>query len=49
MALRLYGELAAIGWSHPTVTRTRSTGVAAGEEILHWLRETISGNVHKHP
>lgn len=32
-----HGELAAIGWSHPTVTRTRSSGIAAGAEILHWL------------
>ena len=32
-----HGELAATGWSHPTVARTRQTGVAAGEEILRWL------------
>ena len=32
-----HGELAATGWSHPTVTRTRSVGVAAGAEILRWL------------
>lgn len=39
----------ATGWTHPTVTRARSTGVAASEEILHWLLVTTSGNVHKHP
>lgn len=32
-----HGELAATGWSHPTVARTRTTGAAAGEEILRWL------------
>jgi PELOTA RNA binding domain len=32
-----HGELAASGWSHPTVTRTQATGVSAGEEILRWL------------
>ncbi|MGH3867590.1 MAG: HAD family hydrolase [Pseudonocardiaceae bacterium] len=32
-----HGELAAIGWSHPTVARTQTTGVCAGEEILRWL------------
>ncbi len=32
-----HGELAATGWSHPTVTRTQASGVSAGEEILRWL------------
>jgi hypothetical protein len=32
-----HGELAATGWSHPTVARTQATGVCAGEEILRWL------------
>jgi mRNA-degrading endonuclease toxin of MazEF toxin-antitoxin module len=35
-----HGELAATGWSHPTVARTRQTGLAAGEEILRWLCTT---------
>ncbi|MBV9728958.1 MAG: HAD family hydrolase [Pseudonocardiales bacterium] len=37
-----HGELAATGWSHPTVTRTRTTGVRAGEEILRWLHATAT-------
>jgi hypothetical protein len=37
-----HGELAAIGWSHPTVARTRTTGVRAGEEILRWLHATAT-------
>ncbi|MGB6165604.1 MAG: HAD family hydrolase [Pseudonocardiaceae bacterium] len=32
-----HGELAATGWSHPTVARTQASGVRAGEEILRWL------------
>ena len=28
-----HGELAATGWSHPTVARTQASGVGAGEEI----------------
>ena len=37
-----HGELAATGWSHPTVTRTRTTGVRAGEEILRCLHATAT-------
>jgi hypothetical protein len=33
-----HGELAASGWSHPSVVMTHSAGAAAGDEILRWLR-----------
>jgi hypothetical protein len=39
-----HGELAATGWSHPTVARTRQTGLAAGAEILRWLCATAAAH-----
>lgn len=33
-----HGELFDQGWSAPTVVTTAASGIAAGEEIVHWFR-----------
>lgn len=36
-----HGELSATGWSAAHVHRTRTSGVAAGAEIVHWLTTQV--------
>lgn len=37
-----HGELQDIGWQHPTVTVTATSGILAGEEILTWFHRTTT-------
>lgn len=37
-----HGELHDIGWQHPTVTVTTTSGILAGEEILTWFHHNTA-------
>ncbi|SED12921.1 HAD family hydrolase [Rhodococcus koreensis] len=36
-----HGELETLGWQHPTLSVTGSSGIAAGEEILRWFADRV--------
>ncbi len=36
-----HGEIAALGWTAPHVSRTRASGIQAGEEICQWFTDKV--------
>ncbi|MFI5714791.1 HAD family hydrolase [Nocardia sp. NPDC051750] len=40
-----HGELEELGWTHPNLTVTASTGILAGEEIVDWFTAALPGRV----